>query len=1207
MNSPWSAVARYFRHPQLSGRGRRTRPAKTRRYRPCLENLEERWVPSASISIADASMNELGMASAFVSAGSGGLSTPKDLVQGPDGNVYVASSATNSVIRYDGTTGALIGTFVSASSGGLTTPFGLAFGPDGNLYVGSEGTNAIYRYNGTTGAFIDTFVAATSGGLNDPKGIVFGADGNLYVSSPASNSILRYQGPSGPSPGSPLPSTGQTGATFVPAGSGGLSVPMDLTFGPDGNLYVENTANSTGSPLAVLKFDGTTGAFLSTFVAAGAGGMMEPRGLAFDQDGRLYVADSASNAVHRYDSTGQYLDDPVVAAPISELFPVGLAFDAQGRLLIAGRNSNTVVRYDRGVTATLSSASATPVRVSYATADGTALAGTHYTAQSGTITFAPGQTTREVLLANHDETALEGNTTFSVQLSNPTGGVTIGTGTATVTRVDDDSTRQFTISNTTATEGDTTGKFLDTFISPGSGPLYAPGYSPGDFGFGPDGNFYVASGGYVLRYNGTTGAFMNNFVTTAAPSERNGPFELLFMPGGDLLVAYQNSGGVVRRFNGTTGADLGAFTSGITLSFPRAMAFGPDGNLYVNRETGANTSEIDRFNGTTGAFMNVFAASGSGGMDDPQGLVFGSDGNLYVSQPNDVLRFNGTTGAFMGNFVAPGSGGLGTARKLAFGPDGNLYVADDSSNAVFRYNGTTGAFIDKYVTSLPNGNTGLLFLTFGPDGNIYVSSESAHSVFRYGANSQAAFTVTLSTPSSLPLTVNFATSNGSAQSGSDYTSRSGTVTLDAGATDRGIIIKSVDDGLADPTKTFYANLSSPVGGTIPSSQAIGTILDDTKFYVVDGGSSDSTYQYAAAGTSLGKNALGSGDTAPRGVAITSAGTTEWVVDANKTVYVYTTGGILLGSWTAGGLSSSATLTGIATNGTDIWLVDSNTDKVYQYAGAASLRSGSQNAASSFSLASGKKGNPNPQDIVTDGTSFWVVDGTALKVFKYTLSGSLLGSWTIDAANKNPTGITINPNNVSDIWIVDNGTKKVYQYSGAASRTSGSQILSAVFALSPNDTNPQGIADPPAAEMLLPPASRLVLPEAPSVVPFNIASARAANAVAATASLANREAVCALAFAESLPNPGERSPGLTASDGSPTAGTDRALTPAGAFGGLNAMDYFGPLTWAAGDGVRSDHRAVDLWDDVWAGDESPLSAGVTDSFFARLEEDAADGE
>ncbi len=165
------------------------------------------------------------------------------------------------------------------------------------------------------------------------------------------------------------------------------------------------------------------------------------------------------------------------------------------------------------------------------------------------------------------------------------------------------------------------------------------------------------------------------------------------------------------------------------------------------------------------------------------------------------------------------------------------------------------------------------------------------------------------------------------------------------------------------------------------------------------------------------------------------------------------------------MSSSAQLTGIATNGTDIWLVDSYTDKVYKYTGAASRLSGSQNAASSFNLAGGRNGDSNPQDIVTDGTSFWVVDGTRLKVFKYTLSGSSLGSWAIDPANTHPTGITINPNNVSDIWIVDNGTDTVYQYIGAASRTSGSQKAGATFALAAGNTNPQGIADPPSGSPL----------------------------------------------------------------------------------------------------------------------------------------------
>src|SRR4029079_6047378 len=58
------------------------------------------------------------------------------------------------------------------------------------------------------------------------------------------------------------------------------------------------------------------------------------------------------------------------------------------------------------------------------------------------------------------------------------------------------------------------------------------------------------------------------------------------------------------------------------------------------------------------------------------------------------------------------------------------------------------------------------------------------------------------------------------------------------------------------------------------------------------------------------------------------------------------------------------------------------------------------------------------------------------------------------------GLTIDPANVSNIWIVDSGTDRVYQYTGAASRTFGSQSAAATFALAAGNTNPQGIADPP---------------------------------------------------------------------------------------------------------------------------------------------------
>jgi hypothetical protein len=108
-------------------------------------------------------------------------------------------------------------------------------------------------------------------------------------------------------------------------------------------------------------------------------------------------------------------------------------------------------------------------------------------------------------------------------------------------------------------------------------------------------------------------------------------------------------------------------------------------------------------------------------------------------------------------------------------------------------------------------------------------------------------------------------------------------------------------------------------------------------------------------------------------------------------------------------------------------------------------------------------------MVTDGTSLWVVnDSTTDKVFKYTLSGSLVGSWTISTSGAaSPTGLTIDPSGASqDIWIVDSGTDKVYQYANARGKTSGSQSAAATFALAAGNTNPQGIADPPPPGSML---------------------------------------------------------------------------------------------------------------------------------------------
>ncbi len=86
----------------------------------------------------------------------------------------------------------------------------------------------------------------------------------------------------------------------------------------------------------------------------------------------------------------------------------------------------------------LTEPSTLPVTVHYSTANGTALAGQDYVAQSGTLTFAPGVTQQNILVAITGDAVVEGNETFTVTLSDPSEGASILDDTATGTIVNDD-------------------------------------------------------------------------------------------------------------------------------------------------------------------------------------------------------------------------------------------------------------------------------------------------------------------------------------------------------------------------------------------------------------------------------------------------------------------------------------------------------------------------------------------------------------------------------------------------------------------------------------------------------------------------------------------------------------------------------------------------------------------------------------------------
>lgn len=162
---------------------------------------------------------------------------PVSMTYGPDGNLYVSSSATHSITRYLGQTGQFIDTFVSSGSGGLDRGYDMTFGPDGNLYV-AERSKGILRYSGATGAFLGAWGTSGSGRLSTAHGVTFGPDGKMYVSD--DRIVRRYD------------ATGTYLDDFI-GGLPGLEGAGRLRFGPDGNLWVPLN-------VGITRYNGITGA-----------------------------------------------------------------------------------------------------------------------------------------------------------------------------------------------------------------------------------------------------------------------------------------------------------------------------------------------------------------------------------------------------------------------------------------------------------------------------------------------------------------------------------------------------------------------------------------------------------------------------------------------------------------------------------------------------------------------------------------------------------------------------------------------------------------------------------------------------------------------------------------------------------------------------------------------------------------------------------
>jgi glucose/arabinose dehydrogenase len=243
-----------------------------------------------------------------------------------------------------------------------------------------------------------------------------------------------------------------------------------------------------------------------------------------DQNGELYVSAVENGTVYRLVSNG--------TATISI-----------GDVSVTEGDAGTVAAT---FTVSLSAAIVGSVTVQYATAAGTAVAGTDYTTVSGTLTFPPGTLTRTVTVPVLADLLDEDNETFVVNLSNATG-ATIADAQGQGTIVDNDPAPALSAGDCSVVEGNagTTPCSFGVSLSPVSGRTVTVAYST-QGGSATSGVDFTAASGTLTFPAGTTSMPLNVMVQGDVAVETDEAFALtLSSPTNATLADAQGDGTIL--------------------------------------------------------------------------------------------------------------------------------------------------------------------------------------------------------------------------------------------------------------------------------------------------------------------------------------------------------------------------------------------------------------------------------------------------------------------------------------------------------------------------------------------------------------------------------------------------------------------------------------------------------------------------------------
>jgi len=465
------------------------------------------------------------------------------------------------------------------------------------------------------------------------------------------------------------------------------------------------------------------------------------------------------------------LSNPIGASLVQASGTGTIQNDDQGSLAISAisLNEGNSGSQDAILTVTLSSAASQPVTVVYATADGTAVAGSDYTARTGTVTFPAGSTSQQIRIPVTGDTAVETDESFTVNLSKASNAV-IATASAAVTLKNDDQA-VLSIASAQISEGNAGSQNADltlTLSAPASQPVTVD-YTTVN-GTALAGSDYTAKTGTVTFPAGVTSQKISIAVSGDTQVEANETFSVT----------------LGRAQNATVSSAAGSATV----------------TLINDDQPVVSLADVSLNEGNSGSNEAVITVSLSGA--SPQVVTVDyATANFSAVAGSDYTATTGTLSFPAGT----------TSQQIRIPVNGDTLVETDEQFTVSLSNAQNAV--------LTANNTATVTLTNDDTPSLSVAAVQVQE--GNSGTTEAVVTVSLSSASSQAVSVNYGTVDGTALAGSDYSAVSGSLLFNPGETIKDVRVTINGDTTVENDETFLLQLSEPVNAIISDTARVNSV------------------------------------------------------------------------------------------------------------------------------------------------------------------------------------------------------------------------------------------------------------------------------------------------------------------------------------------------------------------------------------------------